>query len=121
MTVFNEGRHAAEFLVSEANGHRSRETITIASGENLEAGAVLGQVSADSTYKEYNPGNADGSETAVAVLYDAVDATSGEKDGVIVARDAEVDRAALSWFDGATDAQKDTGVSELANVGIIAR
>lgn len=121
MTVFNEGRHAAEFLVSEANGHRSRETITIASGEDLEAGAVLGQVTADSTYKEYNPGNADGSETAVAVLYDAVDATGGEEPGVIIARDAEVDAAALSWFDGATQGEIDTGTGELADEGIVAR
>lgn len=121
MTVFNEGRHAAEFLVSEANGHRSRETVTIASGENLEAGAVLGQVSADSTYKLYDPGNADGSETAVAVLYDAVDATDGEEPGVIIARDAEAAADALTWFDGASEAQIDTGTGELENVGIVAR
>lgn len=121
MTVFNEGRHAAEFLVSEANGHRSRETVTIASGEDLAAGAVLGQVSADSTYKLYDPGNADGSETAVAVLYDAVDASGGEEPGVIVARDAEVDAAALTWFGGADAGQIETGTSELADEGIVAR
>lgn len=121
MTTLNEARHAGEFLVSEANGHRSRETVTIANGEDLVAGAVLGQVTADSTYKEYNPANVDGSETAVAVLYDAIDATGGEEDGVAIVRDAEVAEAALTWFDGATGPEQDTGVAELANVGIIAR
>jgi len=32
MTVLIEGRHPGEFLMTEANGQRSRETITIASG-----------------------------------------------------------------------------------------
>lgn len=121
MTVFNEGRHAAEFLVSEANGHRSRETVTIASGENLEAGTVLGQVSADDTYKLYDPGNADGSETAAAVLYDAVDASDGEEPGVIIARDAEVAAEALTWFEDASESEIETGTGELADEGIVAR
>lgn len=120
MTEFTEGRHAAEFLVSEANGHRSRETVTIADGEDLKAGHVLGKDS-DDKYKEYNPDNSDGSETAVAVLYDAVDATDGEEEGVIIARDAEVARDALAWFEDADEDQRDTGVSELADEGIIAR
>lgn len=118
MGVITETTHRGEFLVSEANGHRSRSTVTIASGENLEAGAVLGEVTADGTFKLYNPNNADGSETAVAVLYGAVDASDGEIEGVAIDNDAVVDPAMLTWFDGATDAEKTTGLSELRNVGI---
>lgn len=44
MTAFTEGNHAGEHMVSEACGHRSREVITILSGENLVAGTVLGKV-----------------------------------------------------------------------------
>jgi hypothetical protein len=44
MTVKTEGRHAGEFLVTEANGMISREQITIASGSDLEPGTVLGKV-----------------------------------------------------------------------------
>lgn len=44
MTVFTEGRHAAEFILSEAAGTRSRETVIIASGEGVvAAGSVIGQ------------------------------------------------------------------------------
>lgn len=120
--TLTEGQHRGEFIVSEANGHRSRERVTFESGQTLEPGHVLGQVSASGKYKEYDPGNADGSETAVAIAYDHVDASGGTVDGPIVARDAEVNRAELVWFDGASSGEKDTGVSELqAQSGIVAR
>lgn len=44
MTTITEGQHAGEFLVSEAEGSRSRDAITVASGQNLSAGAVLGKI-----------------------------------------------------------------------------
>lgn len=120
--TINEGQHPGEFIVSEANGRRSREKVTFESGQTIKAGHVLGQVSASGEYKEYDPGNADGSETAVAVAYDAVDASAGAADGPIIARDAEVSAGDLVWFDGASDAQKSTGQDELAaQSDIIAR
>jgi hypothetical protein len=39
-----EGQHPGEFLVSEAEGGRSRGKLTLLSGQNLSAGAVLGRV-----------------------------------------------------------------------------
>lgn len=114
-TVFTEDPHAGEFILSEANGTLSREAVTVASGETLKAGHVLGQVTASGEYKEYNPGNADGSETAVAVCYSRVDASGGAVTGhPIVARNAEVNEDKLVWFDGASSAQKTTGQDELA-------
>lgn len=215
MTIVTEGRHAAEFLISEANGTRSRETVTLITGENLIAGAVLGQITKAGTasaeafagntgngamgaivvgagakvgdykltivepgsnvgtfvvedpdgnvvgtgvvatefdqggltftladggtdfaagdgftitvaegsgkYKEYDPTNTDGSETAVAILYRAVDATDADKDALVIARDAEVDADDLAWFTGATTNQKAAGAAELALKGIIVR
>lgn len=41
MTVFTEARHAGEFIMTEANGKRSRENVTIAASQTLVAGAVL--------------------------------------------------------------------------------
>lgn len=208
-----ETNHAGEYILREANGSRSREEVTILSGEVLKAGHVLGVVAiggatpaavagntGDGTmgtvtvgaakagvyrvtfiepatdlgrfivedpdgvnvgagvvgtaftggglsftiadgatdfvsgdaftitiaagsgkYKEYDPTNTDGSQVAVAVLYDAVDATLGDLPGVITARDAEVVAAMLSWFSGASGGQIATGVAELALKGIIAR
>ena len=120
--TLTEGKHRGEYLVSEANGYRSRESITVESGQVLEPGEVLGQVSASGEYKTYDPGNADGSETAVAISFDHVDASAGAVKAPITARDAEVNAAELTWFDGASAAQKTTGLDELeANAGIVAR
>ncbi|OCC05122.1 hypothetical protein BA190_09405 [Labrys sp. WJW] len=74
MTVFTEGRHAAEFLVSEAAGYRSREAIIIGAGANLEAGTVLGfngNGSATASAVDGNTGN--GTISAVTVLTGALD------------------------------------------------
>ena len=122
MATQTETRGALEFLLSEANSSRSRSTGTIESGQTLKAGHVLGKVSASGEYKEYNPGNADGSETAVAVLADDVDASGSAVEATLIDRDAEVHAALLVWFDGATDAQKTTGEGELdAQSGIRVR
>lgn len=41
MTVFTEGRHPGEFLLSEANFHRSRDAVTIAVSQAIIPGTVL--------------------------------------------------------------------------------
>lgn len=46
VTPFNEVWHNGGFLVSEANGHLSREQITLKSGTKYLAGMVLGKVTA---------------------------------------------------------------------------
>ena len=113
--------HDGGFMVSQASGDRSRDAITVAAGQTLGAGAVLGRVTANGHYAVYNPAAMDGSQTAVGVLWGAVDASAAAAPGVGVLRDAEVRRASLQWFAGATDPQQETGVAELAAVGIIAR
>jgi hypothetical protein len=64
MPVLTEGRYAGECVVSEGNGRISRETITVLSGQNLEAAAVLGKVTASGKYKALDPAASDGSQTA---------------------------------------------------------
>lgn len=44
MAEFTEGAHTGEFLISEAAGSRSRETITIAASQTLVVGKIVGQV-----------------------------------------------------------------------------
>lgn len=124
MTVLEESRHTAEFVVSEANGRRSRGTGTLAEGNTLEAGAVLGQLDADGNFTELDPGAdpADGSETAVAILFDAVDAGEADEDGVVVMlRDCEVNGHHLVWPEGITEQQREDAIGELAEKGIIVR
>ena len=91
MPELQEGRYAGEFVVSEGNGSISRETITVLSGETLEAG--LGKVTASGKYKALDPAAVDGSEVAAGILYDAVDASAADAEGVAIVRLAEVNSA----------------------------
>lgn len=126
--MFVKTPSAASYLVSEANGTRSREVVTIAEGVHALPGTVLGKVTATGHYVPLDPANGsgegqspDGSQTAVAVLFAEVDATLGEKPGVITARDAEVAAHALLWPTGITEQQKTAALAQLAQAGIVAR
>ena len=121
MPVLNEGRYAGEFLVSEGNGKISRETITVLSGQNLSAATVLGKVTASGKYKALDPDAVDGSEAAAGILYDAVDASAADAEGVAIVRLAEVNAAELVWPDGISAPEQTTALGELAALSIIAR
>lgn len=123
MPVLTKGlRPTAHYLVSEANGFRSREVGIIASGSGkLDAGAVLGRVTASKKLVPLAPGASDGSQTAVAILYEACDATSADVRRTTTARDAEVQAAVLVWPVGTTDNQKTAALAQLAALGIAAR
>ena len=95
--MFVKTPSAASYLVSEANGTRSRDVVTIAKGVHALPGTVLGKVTATGHYVPLAPTKGsgedetpDGSQTAAAVLFAEVDATLGEKPGVITARDAGI-------------------------------
>src|SRR5690348_11606747 len=99
MSIQTESIHDEEFLISEAEGHRSRENVTIVSGQDLAAGAVVGKITGSGKYAIYDNGASDGTEVAAGVLARAVDAGSADKDGAIIARDAEVNGDLLDWDD----------------------
>jgi hypothetical protein len=120
MATKTEPVHDGEFLISEANGHQSREEITVVSGQNLVAGAVVGKITATGKYKIYDDGAVDGSEAAAGVLFGAVDAGAADKKGVIIERDAEVNGDLLNW--GANNAGGITnGIADLLTKGIKVR
>ena len=130
MTTLTEGTHAGEFLVSEANVgstgvSRSRDVITVLSGQVLVAGAVIAKVTASGKYVERaNAADVavDGSETAVGILFEAVDATAGDTPGVGILRDAEFNMAEVVYKTGyVVDTDDTDSVGELAAVGIIGR
>lgn len=214
MTTFTEDFHAGAFIVSEGNGCISRDRITVLSGQNLKAGAVIGKVtlgagssSADGgntgngtmgaitvgalaqagdyvltiteaatnagtfqvvdpqgdvvglgvvgaafsgggisftladggtdfavgdsftitvaagsgKYVEYDNAGTDGRQIAAGILHDAVDASSADKAGVAIVRDAEVAKDALVWKTGASSGDKTAAYADLAALNIIAR
>ncbi|WP_019998722.1 head decoration protein [Aureimonas ureilytica] len=113
---------AGHYLVSEAQGYRSREQAIVASGAGkLRAGTVLGRITASGKLSTFAPGAADGSEKAVAILWEGCDATAQDVRRTITARDAEVHADALNWGAGTTDAQKTAAMASLAALGIVGR
>src|SRR5690242_2974708 len=133
-----EGLHRGGFIISELQGYGSRDIGTLISGQNLPAGAVLGRITASGKLTQLAPAAVDGSQHAVAVLFDNIDATAGDVTGcVLIARMAEVkDSGSLSsaapalatgflntiqWPGGITGPQKATATAELEALGIIVR
>ena len=120
--IQNEGLYSGEFLISEGEGEISRDSVTIASGQGvLEAGAVLGKITASGKFAAYNNAATNGTEVAVAVLYSKVDATSADVKGVAVTRLAEVKTDLLSYAVGQSAADKTASLVDLKLVNIIAR
>jgi len=123
MTVLTESRHPGEFLMSEANGQRSREAITIASGAGVIApGSVLGKITASDKYLVSAIGAEDGSQTAAAVSLYGCDATSADQTIAAIIRDAEINGNILTFHaDRDQPAERTAARADLAAVGIIVR
>lgn len=121
MAVQTEAIHKSEGILSESNGKRSREEITVVSGQNLGSMFVVGKVTASAKYAQYDNAAADGTQAAAGILIGAVDASSADAKGVILARDAEVDYDTLQWKSAMSQNDKDAGVVDLTALGIIVR
>jgi len=123
MTVLIEGLHPGAFLMSEANGQRSREDIIIESGAGIIApGTVLGKVTATGKYIASAVGAADGSETPAAINIYGGDASAGDAAVSAIVRDAEVNGHCLVYHaDRDQPAEKDAANAALGALGIIVR
>ena len=90
---------------------------TLKQGRAYLAGEVLGQVTADKKLTGLAPGAGDGSQTAMAILADDVDATASDEPCVIVVH-AEAISEGLTWPEGITAPQKAAAVEQLQAVGV---
>ncbi|MGQ2906734.1 MAG: head decoration protein [Aliihoeflea sp.] len=124
MTILIEDRFAgaAHYLVSEANGYRSREQGVVAAGSGLlKAGAVMGRITATGKYVPLDPDGMDGSDNAAAILFEGCDATEDDVRRTFTVRDSEVHADVLHWADGVSDIQKTAALAAMAAFGIIGR
>lgn len=120
MSVIKEGRRTAAFLVSEAEDYRSRDEVTVdATSGALEAGTILGQVTATKKFVRHDAAASDGSETEAAVLYQGIGAEEAQR--TIISRAAQVHGSELTYEDGADESQITTSNDALASLGIIVR
>jgi hypothetical protein len=70
-------------------------------------------------YEEYDVANTNGSQTVAAILMKNTDASGGATATTALVRGpAVVNKNDLSWFSGATAAQKAEGIEQLQNLGI---
>lgn len=112
-TVFTERLpHAEGFIVSEADGALSRETVTVTGAAVLYAGTVMG-VRDDGKYAQLDPDSSEGNDVADAILCREVDPTTGDVQGVVIERLAEVREDDLQWPDGISTAEQDAAVAQL--------
>lgn len=113
--ALTEGIHDGEFLLSEGNGYISREKVTIApTTVALPSGTVMGKITASGKWAPYDDTKSTGIEVAKGVLYKGVPISTGDQQGVIIARLAEVASARLTGSDA-------NGVVDLAALNIIVR
>lgn len=121
MTTKTEGYHAEHFLVSEANGHRSRESVPIAAGEVLQAGAVIAKHPVTGRYYGYDNDGTSVTNAAAGVLLDNVDASAGVVYAAAIVRDAEVNLDELIFETTEDTGDKSAAVTDLKALGIICR
>lgn len=124
---FTEGKHAGEFIVSEANGTLSREKITVASGQNLVDGQLIQLSSGKAVAKDTILNTAGSFTTAIeGIIIGNHDRTSSGPDGAAdevgvpyIKRLAEVKLAAVTLPAGSSQIAE--AKLELAAKNIIVR
>lgn len=120
MAALKQGRLNAAFLHSEAEGYRSRDEETVdATGGALEAGTILGKVTASGKFVRHDAGASDGSENEAGILLIGI----GEEEArrTVIKRDCEVVQSELTYEAGVDTAQENASNAALAALGIIVR
>lgn len=122
MPALTESRHAASFILTEANGHRSRDNGVLDTGD-LAAGTVV-MFSGTKLVAFAVDEATDGSlvTEAAGILIYAADASSADQDVAYIARDAEVNLKLLTYPAETTDGGEEAHtIASLKKLGIVAR
>jgi hypothetical protein len=121
MPVQSEQNYLGDWLKLEADNLYSRDEVTVASGQKLTTGSVVGVITASGKTTRLAPAAVDGSENAAGVLLLDVDASAADKGGVIIARHAVCADKALVWPAAITGPQKSAAIGQLKTLGILVR
>lgn len=122
MPAITEGLNLGDLLKYEAPNLFSRDQVTVASGQTLPLGAVVGIVTTTGKVKQIDPSATDGSQYAAGVLMQPCDAALIDREDVLmVARHAIVADHALTWPAAITVAKKQAAVLQLKSLGVLIR
>ena len=121
-TVFTEAMNLGDLLKFEAPNLYSRDRVTVASGQSLALGTVVGVVTASGKVKQFDPSAEDGTQVAAGVLLQPCDASTADRsDGLVVARHAIVSDHALAWPEAITSAEQMAAIAQLKALGVLVR
>ena len=122
MPEIKQGLNLGDLLKYEAPNLYSRERVTVAAGQVLALGTVLGEVTASGELTALDPAAVDGSEVAVGVLLQAIDASAGARnDGLMAARHAILADHALAWPAAIAPAEQAAAIAQLKARGLLIR
>lgn len=122
MPFITQESNLGDLLKYEAPNLYSRDPVTVAAGQDLPPGTVIGLESATGKAKALDPAASDGTQIAAGVLAFAVNATLIERDdGVLVARHAVVADHAIAWPASVNPVQKDVAIAQLKALGVLVR
>ncbi|WP_265042193.1 head decoration protein [Wolbachia endosymbiont (group B) of Melanostoma mellinum] len=119
MSSITEQNNLGDLLKYEASSLYSRDQITVAKGQNLKLGTVVGR-DKDNMIRIINPTATDGTQTAIGVITSDVNATENAK-AVIITRIAMLADHAVVWPANITEEQKTAAMKQLEGRGIIIR
>lgn len=119
MSCITEQNNLGDLLKYEASNLYSRDQITVAKGQNLKLGMVVGR-DKDDLIKIINPTATDGTQTAIGVITSDVNAMENTK-AVIITRIAMLAGHAVVWPANITEEQKAAAIKQLEAQGIIIR
>lgn len=104
MTSITEGNNLGDLLKYEVSSLYSRDQITVAKGQNLKLGTVVG-LDKDSVIKVIYPTATDGTQTAIGLIISDVNAKENTK-AVIITRIAMLADHAVVWPANITEEQE---------------
>lgn len=119
MATYTPPKKLGDLLLVEVAPGWTKDQGTLLAGTDYPLGQVLAKVAGK--YQVLDPAGGAAANEAVAVLGEHVDATAGDKPGVLIARGAVVDLNELVWPAGITAPQKTIALDELVALGIVAR
>lgn len=123
MPSLTKGPTEGDLLKFDLDKNYTHEVVTLLTGTAYKQGAVLGQITASGKYTMATASGATGEQIGAAVLLADVDATAGDRAGVVIKRGpAILSKAALVF--GSTvddDTKRNAKIADLTAIGIVTR
>lgn len=119
MATYHQPKDLGDLLLVQVSPGWTKDNITLLGGSVYALGQVLAKV--DNKYQALDPASTAPANKAVAVLAEPIDATTGDKPAVVIARGAVLALAELTWPADITAPQKAAALDELNAQGIVAR